>query len=79
MILTMTETVSDTTVTRKECDRTKADICRTWVDDDHRVLEHHASTLRLNDICFLLMIIISDIREAQLKTNIFLVSTPNGD
>lgn len=35
--------------------------------------------LRLNDICFLLMIIISDIREAQLKTNIFLVSTPNGD
>jgi len=35
--------------------------------------------LRLNDICSLLMIIISDIREAQLKMNIFLVSTPNGD
>jgi hypothetical protein len=49
------------------------------VDDNHRVLEHHASILRLNDICFLLMIIISDIREAQFKTNIFLVSTPNGD
>lgn len=49
------------------------------MDDNHRVLEHHASTLRLNDVCFLLMIIISDIREAQLKTNTFLVSTPNGD
>ena len=49
------------------------------MDDNHRVLEHHASTLRLNDICFLLMIIISDIREAQLETNIFLISNPNGD
>lgn len=77
----MTESVPDTTVTTnrwKERDYIKADICRTWLDDIHRVLERYASRLRLTAICFMLMMILSDIRTAaQLKTNIFLASTLN--